>query len=172
MNNNRSVVREYSFREIKLILPQDYPFLFIDKATLVEIGKKIKCIKNVTGNEYYFTGHFKDNPIMPGVILIEAMAQSVYLLGKVSQIEGAKLLLKTHKKRAKEAKRVLEEAQNTQYYLTGIKRLRFFRPIYPGDQITIDAELTTRVRNAQLAQIEASVGPDLVCRGEFIFVKG
>jgi 3-hydroxyacyl-[acyl-carrier-protein] dehydratase len=166
------MIKEYNFREIKSILPQDYPFIFIDKASLIEIGKKIRCIKNVTGNEYYFTGHFKDNPILPGVILIEAMAQSVYLLGKTSEIEGAKLLLERSKRKSAEAKKMLEKVKNTQYYLVGIKRLRFFKPIYPGDQITIDVELTTRVRSTQLAEIKASIGPDLVCKGEFMFVMG
>jgi 3-hydroxyacyl-[acyl-carrier-protein] dehydratase len=172
MNKNVDVVKEYSFREIKSILPHDYPFIFIDRATLLEIGKKIRCIKNITGGEYYFAGHFKDNPIMPGVILIEAMAQSVYLLGKVSAIEGAKLSLETHKKKPAEVRRMLEKVQSKQYYLAGIKRLRFFKPIYPGDQIIIDAEITTRLRASQLAEIKASVGSDVVCRGEFIFVIG
>lgn len=140
--------KEYSFKEIKSILPYDYPFLFIDKATLVEAGKKIVCLKNITGNEYYFSGHFKDNPVLPGAILLEAMSQAAYLLGKLSA-----------------------QGKNSEYYLAGVKNLRFLKPVYPGDQITIMVEAKTNIRNTQLVEVKAFVGSSLVSKGELTSAK-
>lgn len=140
--------KEYSFKEIRSILPYDYPFLFIDKAVLVEVDKKIICTKNVSGNEYYFAGHFKDNPVLPGVILIEAMAQSAYLLGRLS-----------------------EKKKNIMYHLGGIKNLKFFKPVYPGQQIIIEVEKRIKIKKAELIDAKASVGSSLVCRGELIIAR-
>lgn len=140
--------KEYSFKEIKSILPYDYPFIFIDKATLIEIDKKIVCVKNVTGNEYYFTGHFKDNPVFPGVILIEAMAQSAYLLGKLSA-----------------------KGKHKDYYFAGIKNLRFLRPVFPGDQIVIETEKKINIRKTLLIESRASVGSASVCKAELMIVE-
>ena len=140
--------KEYSFKEIKSILPYDYPFLFIDKAILIEKGKKIICIKNVSGNEHYFFGHFKDNPVMPGAILMESMAQSAYLLGVLSW-----------------------EKKYTECYLGGIKDLRFIKPVYPGDQLTIEIEIKTKIKSAELVTAKAFVDSGLVCKGELIIVK-
>lgn len=140
--------KEYSFKEIKSILPYDYPFLFIDKAVLIESAKKIVCIKNVTGNEYYFMGHFKDNPVLPGVILIEAMAQSAFLLGKLSA-----------------------KKKNTEYFFAGIKNLRFLKPVYPGDQIKMEIKVKTKIKRASLIEAEAFVGAVCVCRAELIITE-
>lgn len=140
--------KEYSFKEIKSILPYDYPFLFIDKASLIEVDKKIVCIKNVTGNEYYFAGHFKDNPVLPGVILLEAMSQAAYLLG-----------------------RLLAKGKNSEYYIAAVKNLRFFKPVYPGEQITIEVEIKTKIRNTELINAKALVGSTIVCKGELVIAK-
>ncbi len=149
--------KEYSFREIKELLPYGYPFLFIDKAVLIKTGKRIRCLKNVTGSEDYFRGHFKDNPVMPGIILIEAMAQSAYLLNKVSSLYG----------------RLSARSKNPPpYYLARIKDLRFFRPIYPGDQVNIDIEIKIKIKNTELVEAKAYVGRHLACQGELVFAEG
>lgn len=140
--------KEYSFKEIKSILPYEYPFLFIDKATLIEIGKKIICVKNVTGNEYFFAGHFKDNPVLPGVILIEAMAQSAYLLGKLSA-----------------------KGKNKEYYFAGIKNLRFLKPVFPGDRIIIEIEKKIDVKKTLLIEAKAFVDSVSVCKAELMIIE-
>jgi len=140
--------KEYSFKEIKSILPYQYPFLFIDKAALIKKGKKIICTKSVSGNEYYFVGHFKDNPVMPGAILMESMAQSAYLLGALSW-----------------------DKEYSVCYLGGINDMRFIKPVYPGDQLTIEIEIKTRMKNAELVEAKAFVDSNLVCKGELIIVK-
>ncbi len=143
------VKKDYSFKDIKGLLPYDYPFLFIDKGTLIERGRKIRCIKNVTGNENYFRAHFKDEPIMPGVIIVEAMAQATFLLEVIS------------------AKNI--KANSRRGYLARIKDMRFLKGIYPGDQINIEVEIKTRVGNTELIEAKAFVDGNMVCKGELIF---
>ncbi len=140
------IKKEYTFRDIKYLLPYEYPFLFIDKATLIEEGKKIVCIKNVSGNEYYFAAHFKDEPIMPGVILIEAMAQATFLLERVSI-----------------------KKSGMRGYLARIKDLRFFKAVYPGDQLTIEAEVKAKISNTELVEAKILCNAELVCQGELVF---
>ncbi len=148
--------KEYTFKEIKALMPYDYPFLFIDRAVLVEPGQRIICQKNVSGNEQYFAGHFKDDPVMPGVILIETMAQATYLLNRLSS--GS---VKTSNKKAP-----------LRYYFAGIKNLRFLKPVYPGDQVTVEISMLTRFKMSQLVAAKALVRQELVCQGELMFVKG
>ncbi|TBR16642.1 beta-hydroxyacyl-ACP dehydratase [bacterium] len=149
------IKNEYSFKDIKALLPYDYPFLFIDKAVSVTVDEKITCIKNITGNEYYFSGHFKDDPIVPGVILIEAMAQSTYLLGRLSALYCNK--------------KVKVQVKRGRYYLARIQDLRFFKPVYPGDQIIIHVMIKKKVKNTELVEADVCVKSDLVCHGELIF---
>jgi 3-hydroxyacyl-[acyl-carrier-protein] dehydratase len=104
--------------QIQAILPHRYPFLLIDRVVQIERKKKIVAIKNVTINEPFFAGHFPGNPIMPGVLIVEAMAQA-----------GATLLL-------------LEMAREDKLVVfTGIERARFRRPVGPGDQLRIEVEV-------------------------------
>jgi len=105
--------------QIQAILPHRYPFLLIDRVLEIERRKKIVALKNVTFNEPFFTGHFPGNPIMPGVLTVEAMAQA-----------GATLLLIEIDDR--DAKLVV---------FTGIERARFRRPVVPGDQLRIEVEV-------------------------------
>ncbi|MFH1778120.1 MAG: 3-hydroxyacyl-ACP dehydratase FabZ [Candidatus Omnitrophota bacterium] len=140
--------KEYSFQEIRSLLPQDYPFIFLDKAVIQKRSKKITCIKNVTGNEYFFAGHFKDYPVMPGTLLIEAMAQAACLFGKISS-----------------------DKKTTQYYLAGIQNFRFIRPVFPGDQMVIEVEMRLKIRNVELANGKAWVNSKIVCKGELMFAK-
>jgi len=105
--------------EILALLPHRYPFLLIDRVLEMQPRKRVVCLKNVTINEPFFAGHFPGNPIMPGVLTVEAMAQA-----------GATLLLSA-----------LEDRQNKLVVFTGVERARFRRPVIPGDQLRIEVDV-------------------------------
>src|SRR3989454_12008754 len=122
--------------DILKILPHRYPFLLIDRVTELERKKRIVALKNVTFNEPYFQGHFPDKPIMPGVLIVEAIAQA-----------GGALLL--------------TEVPNRDELLmvfTGIERARFRRPVVPGDQLRIEVEVKAWRGNAVRMEGIAYVG--------------
>ena len=102
-------------------LPHRYPFLMVDRVLELEHGKRIKALKNVTANEPYFLGHFPLRPVMPGVMMLEALAQAAALLSFDAM--GAKA------------------EDNTLYYFAGIDGARFKRPVEPGDQMILDVRL-------------------------------
>jgi len=107
-------------REIQDILPHRYPFLLIDRILELDLGKRAVGLKNVTINEPFFPGHFPGHPIMPGVLIVEAMAQV-----------GGVLLMRSLDAQAE--KKIL--------YFTGIDRARFRRPVVPGDQVRFELEI-------------------------------
>jgi beta-hydroxyacyl-ACP dehydratase FabZ len=116
---------ELGIREILNTLPHRYPFLLVDRILEIEPGKRVVGIKNVTFNEEFFQGHFPGNPIMPGVLVLEAMAQvaGIGLLG------------------------ILPEPEKKVMYLTGVDKCKFRRPVVPGDQLRLEAEiLGTKMR--------------------------
>ena len=106
--------------EIQKILPHRYPFLLIDRITDLKHKESIVAIKNVTVNEPFFVGHFPELPIMPGVLIVEAMAQA----------GGALLLIE------------FEDRSNKVMLFTGIERAKFRRPVSPGDQLRLEVEVT------------------------------
>jgi beta-hydroxyacyl-ACP dehydratase FabZ len=110
---------EIGITEILKILPHRYPFLLVDRILEVEKGKRIVGIKNVTFNEEFFQGHFPGNPVMPGVLIVEAMAQ-VSAIG----LHG-----------------VIPEQEKKILYLSAVDRCKFRRPVVPGDQLRIEAEI-------------------------------
>jgi beta-hydroxyacyl-ACP dehydratase FabZ len=112
--------------EIQELLPHRYPFLLVDRILDIELGKRVVGLKNVTINEPFFAGHYPGHPIMPGVLILEAMAQV-----------GGLLLMRSLNLIA--AKKVL--------YFTGIDRARFRRPVVPGDQIRFEVDLVQLRRN-------------------------
>lgn len=138
-----------SFEEIRSLLPQKYPFLFIDKVVEFEEGKRIVCIKNVSGNEPVFVGHFPDFAIMPGVLIIEAMAQASIILFKKS--------LSTQKN------------GNTVFLLASVNNARFTKPIFPGDQLFIEIIVEKIVSKGAIIQASVKVGEKVVAKANLTF---
>ena len=128
-------------REILRYLPHRYPFLLIDRVLSYESGKSIDALKNVTINEPFFSGHFPHHPVMPGVLIIEAMAQAAALLSFVSM--GAKA------------------NKQSIYYFVGIDNARFKRPVTAGDALRLQVTLMRHVRGiwkfGAIARVEDTV---------------
>ncbi len=132
--------------EIQKILPHRYPFLLVDKIVEMEEGKSVKGIKNVTINEPFFQGHFPGNPIMPGVLICEALAQV-----------GAVLLLG------------MEENRGKLGVFTGINNFKFRKQVVPGDTLELYAELITYRHGMGKANVEAKVDGKTAAKGEMSF---
>ncbi len=109
-----------TYKDIIKLLPHRHPFLFVDMITELELGERIVGIKNVTINEPFFEGHFPGNPIMPGVLVIEAMAQVGGILARLSVPES------------------MEEKRDNPIYFVSIDKVKFRKPIVPGDQILFE----------------------------------
>ena len=129
-------------------LPHRYPFLLIDRIRTVEPGKRIVALKNVTINEPFFQGHFPQRPIMPGVLILEAMAQAAGIL--VFRTQGNK------------------PDANSIYYLAGIDKARFKRPVVPGDQLEIEVMIERGLRGVWKFSCKARVDGALVCESEML----
>ncbi len=134
--------------EIKEILPHRYPFLLIDKVISME-GNKIVAIKNVTVNENYFQGHFPAESVMPGVLIIEALAQT-----------GAVAILSKNEFKGKIA------------YFAGIDKAKFRRKVIPGDILRLEVEITKLRGRAGIGYGIAYVDDKKVCEGELTFMVG
>ena len=137
---------EIGIAEILKILPHRYPFLLVDRILEVEKGKRIVGIKNVTFNEEFFQGHFPGNPVMPGVLIIEAMAQvsAIGLFGVVPQHE----------------KKIL--------YLSAVDRCKFRRPVIPGDQLRIEAEIVNLKTRVCKCRAVATVNGQVCAEAELL----
>jgi 3-hydroxyacyl-[acyl-carrier-protein] dehydratase len=134
--------------EILRHLPHRYPMLLVDRVLEVEKRKRIVALKNVTMNEHFFVGHFPHYPVMPGVLIIEALAQTAAILTFFT--------LET-----------LPD-ENTLSYFAGIDRARFKRPVVPGDQLRLEAELTRELRGVGKYDVRASVDGNLVAEAELM----
>jgi len=135
----------FGLKEIQEMLPHRYPFLLVDRILEMEIGKRVVGIKNVTINEPFFVGHFPGHPIMPGVLLLEGMAQvGGFLLMRSLNAQGERKVL----------------------YFTGIDRARFRRPVVPGDQVRFEVEFLQLRREFCRMKGEATVDGELAVEAE------
>lgn len=137
-----------NINEILKYLPHRYPFLLIDKVLDLQPGKSILALKNVTINEPFFPGHFPERPVMPGVIVIEALAQATGILSMVSSQKIAQ--------------------PGSLYYLVGIDHARFRKPVVPGDQIYLNVEFICSKRNVLKFDTKATVNGEEVCTAEIM----
>ena len=138
-------------KEIMSLLPHAYPFLLVDRIVEVEPGKRIVGIKNVTYNEPFFPGHFPGRPIMPGVLIVEAMAQTAGLLVFHSLPE--------------------EDRKKTVFFL-GMDNVRFRKPVIPGDQLRLELEITKRRQSIWGFKGKALVEGKVVAEGDILAMVG
>ncbi|MDB5896991.1 MAG: 3-hydroxyacyl-[acyl-carrier-protein] dehydratase FabZ [Ramlibacter sp.] len=143
-----SIMNAMDIHQILKKLPHRYPILLVDRVLAVEAGKTIKALKNVTINEPYFVGHFPHRPVMPGVMMLEAMAQTAALLAFSAADSGP------------DDKSVI--------YFAGIDGARFKRPVEPGDQLIMDVELVRHKAGIYKFKGTARVGEDIACEAELM----
>jgi 3-hydroxyacyl-[acyl-carrier-protein] dehydratase len=138
-------------REIMSFLPHGYPFLLIDRILEIEPGKRIVGIKNVTYNEPFFPGHFPGRPIMPGVLIVEAMAQTAGVLA---------------------FKSIPEEGQRRPVLFLGLDNVRFRKPVVPGDQLRMELEITRHRQAIWGFKGKAFVEDQLVAEADLLAMLG
>ena len=129
-------------------LPHRYPFLLVDRVVELEKGVRILAVKNVTINEPQFTGHFPNRPVMPGVLILEALAQAAGLLSFATEDT--------------------ELDDKTVFYFAGIDGARFKRPVEPGDQLMLEAELDRARAGIYKFKARAKVGDEIACEAELM----
>lgn len=134
--------------EVLKSLPHRYPFLLVDRVLECRPGESLDALKNVTMNEPYFVGHFPNRPVMPGVIIIEALAQASALLAFAT------------------AKRTPED--DMLYYFAGIDKARFKKPVEPGDQLALHVELLRAIKGIWKFYAEAKVDGKVVAKAELM----
>jgi 3-hydroxyacyl-[acyl-carrier-protein] dehydratase len=137
----------FNFKEIRKLLPHKYPFLLLDRVLEIEKGKRIVCLKNVTGNENFFVGHFPEEPIMPGVLIIEVIAQA------------AALLMLLSKRKNRKGKGILGM----------VEKMYFFKPVFPGDQLKIEVEIVRYFKKFLLVSGKVTVEGEIVAKGNLGF---
>lgn len=135
---------------IKNYLPHRYPFLLIDKVISAEPGQSLIALKNVTYNEPFFEGHFPNKPVMPGVLIVEALAQASALMASYGLEDEI-------------------DIENRVYYFTGIDKARFKQPVEPGDQLIFEVELVRQIKNMWKCQGVAKVDGVVSAKAELMF---
>jgi 3-hydroxyacyl-[acyl-carrier-protein] dehydratase len=140
---------------IQALLPHRYPFLLVDRVTELEAGVRIRAHKNVSINEPFFNGHFPGQPVMPGVLIIEALAQAGGLLTQLS------LFSQGH-----------TEKQEKLFYLVKIDNARFSKMVVPGDQLVLDVRIKRIIRNMALYEGAAYVDGQLAASADILCAEG
>ncbi len=135
--------------QIKKLLPHRYPFLLVDRVIECTSGEQLKALKNVTVNEPFFGGHFPERPIMPGVLLVEAIAQSAALMASYGED--------------------VVYTNSRTYFLTGVDKARFKRPVEPGDQVIFDVSLVRKIKTVFKCKGTASVDGKVCASAELMF---
>ena len=147
--SDTSEKQELSAEEIQRIIPHRYPFLLVDRIVEIETGKRAVGIKNVTINEPFFQGHFPQYAVMPGVLIVEALAQvGGIALGQIEEFKGRLA------------------------FFAGIDNVRFKRQVRPGDTLRLEVELGQIRRNIGTGAGIATVDGEVACKGDFMFALG
>jgi beta-hydroxyacyl-ACP dehydratase FabZ len=141
----------YDVQEVMKYLPHRYPFILVDRILEIVPGEKIVALKNVTINEPFFQGHFPGNPIMPGVLVLEAMAQA-----------GGVLVSAT----------VFQDREIDVMYFMGMDKVKFRRPVVPGDQLILEMQLLKQRKSTVKMSGVANVDEKIVAQGEFMATLG
>jgi 3-hydroxyacyl-[acyl-carrier-protein] dehydratase len=137
-----------NFEEVRRLVPQKYPFLFIDKVIELQKESRIVCLKNISGNEPFFAGHFPDFAVMPGVLIVEALAQASIILFKKS----------------------FDTEQNKdKVFLLGSANVRFSKPVFPGDQLILEVDVEKIISTAAIVKGVAKVGDKVVAKATLSF---
>ena len=141
-------VAQFDIHGILKLLPHRYPFLMVDRVLECHAGQSIRALKNVTFNEPYFMGHFPQRPVMPGVMIIEALAQTAGILAFITS-------------------GVVPDA-DTKFYFVGIDKARFRKPVEPGDQLILSVQLTRSFKGIWRFASTAAVGTDEVASADMM----
>ena len=141
-----------TFEEIKALVPQRFPFLMVDRVLALEKGKRAVAIKNVTGNEIFFLGHFPNMAVMPGALIIESMAQTALILFRKSAEEEGKTF----------------DSDDTLFFFGGA-RVRFLKPVFPGDQLQIEVTMLKAISVGGVVKAVATVDGQRVAQAELSF---
>ncbi len=137
-----------NIQDVKNYLPHRYPFLLVDRVLELEVGKSLVALKNVTVNEPQFTGHFPAQPIMPGVLIVEALAQATGILAFKSEVG--------------------RPIDGQIYMLVGVDKVRFKRMVEPGDQLRLEVEVMTVKRGMWKFKCQATVDGKVVTTAELM----
>lgn len=138
------------FEEVKKLLPQRYPIILIDRVIDLQKGESIVCLKNITGNEIYFLGHFPEKAIFPGALIIEGMAQAAIILFQKSKEQ---------------------EQISDMIFLFASVKARFLKPVIPGDQLQINVKVIKFVKDAAIVEGIATVDGKVVAKSEMTFAQ-
>ncbi|MEU2246065.1 3-hydroxyacyl-ACP dehydratase FabZ [Streptomyces sp. NPDC019224] len=149
----------YSSDDIKRMLPHRWPMLMIDRAYDVVPGVSGRGVKSVSVNEPFFAGHYPDHSIMPGVMIVESMAQLVAVVYVAEILEGA-------------AATGADDASRSVGYLGSISNMKFSRLVVPGDQLTLEARLGQRLGGLRQVKVRATVGSELAAAGTLVVTTG
>ena len=129
--------------KIKTLLPHRYPFLLVDRVEEIEEHKYVKAYKNITNGEPFFAGHFPNRSVMPGVLILEALAQASGILGFVSMNKTPE--------------------EGSMYYFVGADKLRFKNPVVPGDKLTLESNKISEKKGIWKFECKATVGDKFIC---------
>lgn len=151
MQEGNNTLNPMDIYEVLKHLPHRYPFLLVDRVTDYKVNEYLAAVKNVSYNEPYFQGHFPHRPVMPGVLILEALAQATGILAfkSTGQIPD----------------------ETSLYYFVGIDKARFKQPVEPGDQLTLDVRVIRTLRGVWKFDGLARVDGKLVCEAELMCAK-
>ena len=139
------------FDELSALLPQKFPFLMLDRIISLEKGKTVVALKNISGNEIFFLGHFPGMAVMPGTMIIEGMAQAAIVLFRKSYEDGEPRI------------------DGDRVFFFGAAKARFLRPVVPGDQLRIEVTITKAISTGGVVEGIASVDGQVVAKAELTF---